>query len=259
VEVGRGGVYVGNQPWGYYPGYYGSTIYSPWAGGYGDWSRFSYGYSPNYYGYNWYGYTPNYYQYNWSGYSPGYYDGTMNYGNQPMNGPGYYYGGEGSFGNYYGQAGMAEDPNAAHLDVNVPADGQIWVEGEKTTQTGTQRHFISPSLTPGKEYTYDIKAQWQENGKEVTRTKHVQVRPGEHFTVDFGSSAADNNQRREYGAPPEERTAPFERSAPSNRDNTTDQNNRQTKPPDRTGTPPSDQTSPPAPKPSQPTPSRPPQ
>jgi uncharacterized protein (TIGR03000 family) len=76
----------------------------------------------------------------------------------------------------------------AHLTVRVPADAKIWIDGTATTSTGAVRQFESPPLTPGS-YGYDIKASWNENGRGVTQTQHVQVTAGTHINVAFPTTA----------------------------------------------------------------------
>jgi uncharacterized protein (TIGR03000 family) len=79
----------------------------------------------------------------------------------------------------------------AHLDVMVPDSAQVWVEGAKTQQTGSLRHFVSPALTPGQDFTYDIRARWtDENGNVVDRTRHVPVHAGGQVMVNFMDSVA---------------------------------------------------------------------
>jgi uncharacterized protein (TIGR03000 family) len=73
----------------------------------------------------------------------------------------------------------------AILNIQVPADAEIWVEGEKTKQTGTNRTFRSPPLEPGKNYTYEVKVRWMEDGKPVEKTENVPVHAGEQSRVDF--------------------------------------------------------------------------
>ena len=50
--------------------------------------------------------------------------------------------------------------NAAMMEIRVPANAEVWVEGDKTSQTGAVRHFVSPTLQTGKTFTYDIRARW---------------------------------------------------------------------------------------------------
>lgn len=84
-----------------------------------------------------------------------------------------------------------------YLDVRVPANAEVMVETEKTTQTGSRRSFISPPITPGRSYVYDIKAKWMENGKEVVLTRKVDVRAGQQVVVDFiGTPMSTEPERR---------------------------------------------------------------
>jgi uncharacterized protein (TIGR03000 family) len=150
-------------------------------------------------GYPWYGYGSRYYGY---GYSPYYYGDTYTY--SP-----YYYGDTGSFYDttpyYYGSPsydystmpaygdmggsgyayGSTAD-NAARVRVMVPPDAKVWFNDRATRQTGSERDFETPALQPGRDFTYDVKAQWRDqNGKEVTQTRHVDVRANSNVTVDF--------------------------------------------------------------------------
>lgn len=76
------------------------------------------------------------------------------------------------------------DP-VALLDVEVPDDADIWLEGKKTEQTGPLRRFISPALTPGKDYEYEIRASWQEDGREKKQTQTVTIRAGGQVRIRF--------------------------------------------------------------------------
>jgi len=69
--------------------------------------------------------------------------------------------------------------------MTVPADAEVWFDGTKTTTAGPVREYQSPPQTPGQQYTYEVKARWQENGREVTQTQQVDVSAGGHFEVRF--------------------------------------------------------------------------
>lgn len=69
--------------------------------------------------------------------------------------------------------------------VRVPADAEIWFEGAKTSQTGPVRRFVSPPLKPDKEYVYEVRARWQEDGRSVEQTRRVRVYAGDKVEVDF--------------------------------------------------------------------------
>jgi uncharacterized protein (TIGR03000 family) len=83
-----------------------------------------------------------------------------------------------------------------YLDVRVPANAEVIVETEKTTQTGPRRSFISPPITTGRNYMYEIKATWLENGQNVVRTRKVDVRAGEQVMVDFTAAPASPEPER---------------------------------------------------------------
>ena len=72
-----------------------------------------------------------------------------------------------------------------YLEVLVPPAAEIIIEGAKTTQTGSRRLFVSPPLKSGQNYTYELKAKWTENGKEMNPSRKVPVRAGERKVVDL--------------------------------------------------------------------------
>jgi uncharacterized protein (TIGR03000 family) len=103
-----------------------------------------------------------------------------------------------SYGYYYGRLpivtapradysyGAAARDNLARVRVLVPAGAKVWFDGKATEQSGTERRFESPALTPGHAYSYDVKAQWRDkSGKEVTRSRRVDVSANANVTVDF--------------------------------------------------------------------------
>jgi uncharacterized protein (TIGR03000 family) len=75
--------------------------------------------------------------------------------------------------------------------VKVPADAEVWFGSGKTRQTGELREFVSPELEPGRDYTYEVKARWTENGKEVVRTRTFDVSAGAWLVVDFTRPAPE--------------------------------------------------------------------
>jgi uncharacterized protein (TIGR03000 family) len=88
-------------------------------------------------------------------------------------------------------------PNQVSLEVRVPADAEIFVEGEKTAQKGTLRRFVSPPITPGTRYTYEIKAKWMEGGREVDRTRKVDVRAGDRLRVDLTKPSEEKDKTKQ--------------------------------------------------------------
>ena len=84
---------------------------------------------------------------------------------------------------------VGNEEGAAHLDVHVPdANAQLYFNGALTRQTGTDRTFVTPPLTSGTSYTYNLQARWRDAaGQERTSNRQVQVRAGGRAVVDFGS------------------------------------------------------------------------
>ena len=104
--------------------------------------------------------------YGFSGWSPGVYRGT--YSGTYSNGYTAYYPPEQDI-----------DSNAVTLRLQVPSGARVWLEGKETSQNGTNRMFVSPSLEPGYEYVYHIRVQWVQDGETVERNREVTVHPGD--------------------------------------------------------------------------------
>jgi uncharacterized protein (TIGR03000 family) len=133
------------ERWRYYLGYY-----YPY-GAY----RSTYAYLYNAYPYD----TYSYYAYPYqtvgasAGYLPDYYAGY----NPELS----------TYPSYYPPTAETAVPadTRAYLTVAVPADAQVWVGDQPTSQTGTVHQFYSPPLTPGQNFTYEIRARWREDGR----------------------------------------------------------------------------------------------
>jgi uncharacterized protein (TIGR03000 family) len=84
----------------------------------------------------------------------------------------------------------------AQITVKVPPDAQVWFDGTLMTATGPVRNYQSPPLPAGR-YQYEVRARWNENGREVTQTQHIGVTPGALVEVDFPvQSGADAQNRK---------------------------------------------------------------
>ena len=84
-----------------------------------------------------------------------------------------------------GAADPAEEQAKAEITVLVPADAEVFFDGEPTVQKGAERHFVSPPLPVGKKYHYDVVARWKEGDKTVEQTRQVEVTGGAAVRVDF--------------------------------------------------------------------------
>jgi uncharacterized protein (TIGR03000 family) len=71
------------------------------------------------------------------------------------------------------------------IAVRVPANAEIWFDGNKTSQTGQVRLFNTPPLEPGHEYSYEVRALWNDSGHDVDRTRKVTVHSGDRIGLNF--------------------------------------------------------------------------
>jgi uncharacterized protein (TIGR03000 family) len=108
--------------------------------------------------------------------------------------PPYTYGflGNDSQGYYLPEMGMMGDTTMnrpALINLSVPEGATVWFDDAKTQQTGQFRQFVSPPLAAGGEFAYDVKATWNQDGKEVTRTRHIPVHAGEVLNIALDAPA----------------------------------------------------------------------
>jgi uncharacterized protein (TIGR03000 family) len=80
--------------------------------------------------------------------------------------------------------------NKARLQVRVPADAKLWLNGRPTRSTGAEREFLSPELEVGTTYAYEVKARWLRDGRPVEETRQIRVRANKTATVYFGDPPA---------------------------------------------------------------------
>jgi len=172
--------------------------YGGYYGGYGGY------YQPGY-SYGWGGYNPSY-GYGWGSYYPGYsYSPGTTY-SYPTTSYYYprstYYPSSASYP-YYSTNMITDNPaststsqsfyppqenaneQVAHVRVEVPANAEVFFEGQKTQQGGSDRLFVTPPLQKEKTFYYEVKARWMDNGKEVERTQRVNVHAGDNAVVNF--------------------------------------------------------------------------
>ncbi len=77
----------------------------------------------------------------------------------------------------------------AYISVWVPADAEIWFDGTRTNGTGSFREYVSPPLTPGRSFTYEVRARWRQDGQEVSQVRRIAVQSGARVTIDFRTTA----------------------------------------------------------------------
>lgn len=161
----RGGAHRGGHGWIHHPlhhgGYHLHPVYRPHYG------NVSYGY-----GYNPYYSSP---PYSYPGFVPGImYDPASNF--------------------YYPLApnvsgGWTSAGASAHITVTVPANATVWFDGAATTFTGTERQYITPPLSPGRQYTFWVRARWTERREDMNQLQPVEVTAGSIVYVRFPTPA----------------------------------------------------------------------
>src|ERR1700682_3734580 len=75
----------------------------------------------------------------------------------------------------------------ARLRIAVPSErAEVWIEGEKTEQSRRVQEYVSPPLTPGKQYFYEVRARWTDSaGNQVERKRSFPIVPGQPVFLDF--------------------------------------------------------------------------
>jgi uncharacterized protein (TIGR03000 family) len=85
----------------------------------------------------------------------------------------------------------------AYLNVTLPADAILTIDGHKTKSTSEFRTFVTPPLEPGWNYQYQLRAEIDRDGQHRVLTQKVTVRPGEDTRVDmtdFTNAQVENSQ-----------------------------------------------------------------
>jgi uncharacterized protein (TIGR03000 family) len=77
-----------------------------------------------------------------------------------------------------------DDRKTVTIEVYVPEDARLLIEGQETRSRGPMRRFESPPLPPGK-YTYTIKAIIPGPNGPRAVTQRVDVRPGDFESIDL--------------------------------------------------------------------------
>lgn len=192
LGVGYGSPYYGGYGWGSRYGWNG------WNGAYSPWYGYNTGYWGNRYytrGYN--TYYPSNWDYSWNYPSGTFYDGGTLPSNYYGFAPTYNYSGmntadfgtmPGGYTSFYSadQRRREDIPEtAALINVRLHPNAEVWFSGEKTHSTGAFRQYVTPALDGNKLFYYEVRARWNENGRDVDRTRRVLVHAGDRINIDF--------------------------------------------------------------------------
>lgn len=84
-----------------------------------------------------------------------------------------------------GEQGTSYRTGEAVLAVTVPEEAKVFVNGVRTTSTGTNRQYVSRGLLAGYTYTYEVRVEVERNGEIVEDTKTASLRVGENSRLAF--------------------------------------------------------------------------
>lgn len=110
-----------------------------------------------------------------------------------------------TYGTTYGAFSPAGIDNHVLINVRVPPNAEVFFDDQRTSQIGVVRSFISPPLSSDRNFVYHIRARWIEDGRQVEKTRNIEVHPGDRLFVNFISPT-----RGFIGMPESERS--FERT-----------------------------------------------
>src|SRR5262245_41281784 len=93
-----------------------------------------------------------------------------------------------------------ETSDSARINIHVPPHARVFFDGAPTWQPGEFRKFVSPPLESNRTYTYEIRAEWTENGGTAEETRKLEVRRGQELKIDFLAEHAAEQKRRDAEA-----------------------------------------------------------
>jgi uncharacterized protein (TIGR03000 family) len=74
---------------------------------------------------------------------------------------------------------LNDEMRTVTINVRVPSEAKVFVNGLATKSQGEQRRFVSRGLEPGFEYTYEIKAVVDRDGTPLEETQLVTLTAGQ--------------------------------------------------------------------------------
>ena len=81
--------------------------------------------------------------------------------------------------------------NRGQVVVRVPVDAKLFADGQATLLTGTERVFLTPDLSAGRDFQYTLKVEYTANGETKSDSKQVVVRAGHRTVIDFATPTAE--------------------------------------------------------------------
>ena len=87
---------------------------------------------------------------------------------------------------YYGSTDALSAPASTSITLRVPENAEVWIQGKKMDEKGTERRFNLPTLDPIATYDYDIRVAWTtDNGRKMSDTAHLNMRAGDQQSITY--------------------------------------------------------------------------
>ena len=83
------------------------------------------------------------------------------------------------------------DSEDAVLNLQLPEDAVVYVNGKLTTTPGSFRSYVSRNLASGKTYTYLVRAEIEKDGQVLTQSREIKLATGMNktFAINFDQKA----------------------------------------------------------------------
>jgi uncharacterized protein (TIGR03000 family) len=91
-------------------------------------------------------------------------------------------------------------PTKSKLVVEVPADAKLYIDDQLMKTASAKRVFNTPTLEPGQQYYYILKAEVVREGKTYSETKRVLVRAGQEIKAAFPELESEAIAKAESGS-----------------------------------------------------------
>ena len=90
---------------------------------------------------------------------------------------------------------MSQGSNSVVLNVQVPAEARVVINGLSTSSTGSNRRYVSHGLLSGHRYVFKLQAEVEHEGKLTSQTQTVTVEAGQNAKLVFGLPSSVGNLR----------------------------------------------------------------
>lgn len=80
---------------------------------------------------------------------------------------------------------MDDETSRGRVQVRLPADAKLFVEGKPLSVTNGERTFVTPPLPTDREAVYTFKVEYSRDGETLAHSRKVRIRAGATTLVDF--------------------------------------------------------------------------